>query len=45
MTDFQLDASRAERVGFGEAVFCAGKTPPRLTPFSMTPPAVTSRCF
>ncbi len=30
MTDFQLDASRAERVGFGEAVFCAGKTPAQI---------------
>lgn len=26
MTDFLLDAGRAERVGFGEAVYCAGKT-------------------
>jgi NCAIR mutase (PurE)-related protein len=26
VTEFLLDASRTERVGFGEAVFCAGKT-------------------
>lgn len=25
MTDFLLDTPRAERVGFGEAIFCAGK--------------------
>ena len=26
MTDFVLDEARAERIGFGEAVYCAGKS-------------------
>lgn len=26
MTDFVLDMARTERIGFGEAIFCAGKT-------------------
>ncbi len=30
MNAFQLDVSRAERVGFGEAIFCAGKTPAQI---------------
>jgi NCAIR mutase (PurE)-related protein len=28
--DFVLDVSRAARLGFGEAVFCAGKTPAQI---------------
>ncbi len=28
--DFVLDLPRAERLGFGEAVFCAGKTPAQI---------------
>jgi len=30
-TDFVLDASRAGRIGFGEAVFCAGKSPAQIS--------------
>ncbi len=30
MTDFVLDLPRARRLGFGEAVFCAGKTPAQI---------------
>ena len=29
-TEFVLDQSRPERVGFGEAVYCAGKTVPQI---------------
>jgi len=30
MTDFVLDEQRAGRIGFGEAVFCAGKSPEQI---------------
>ena len=30
MTEFQLDAERTGRIGFGEAVYCAGKTPAQI---------------
>ncbi len=30
MSDFTLDAERAERIGFGEAVFSAGKSPAQI---------------
>jgi NCAIR mutase (PurE)-related protein len=30
MTDFVLDYERPARVGFGEAIFCAGKTPAQI---------------
>lgn len=30
MSEFLLDYARAERIGFGEAVFCAGKSPAQI---------------
>ena len=30
MTEFQLDSGRAARIGFGEAVYCAGKSPDQI---------------
>ncbi len=30
MSDFTLDTGRTERIGFGEAVFCAGKSPAQI---------------
>lgn len=30
MDDILLDASRAERLGFDEAVYCAGKSPDQI---------------
>lgn len=30
MSEFQLDAERPERIGFGEAVYCAGKSPGQI---------------
>ncbi len=31
MTDFELDAERVNRIGFGEAVYCAGKSPGQIS--------------
>ena len=30
MTEFQLDSERTARIGFGEAVYCAGKSPNQI---------------
>ncbi len=30
MSEFLLDYARAERIGFGEAIFCAGKSPAQI---------------
>ena len=29
-TEFVLDEARPARLGFGEAMFCAGKSPPQI---------------
>lgn len=31
MTEFQLDVDRTARIGFGEAVYCAGKSPSQIS--------------
>lgn len=31
MTEFQLDGERTTRIGFGEAVYCSGKSPGQIT--------------
>ncbi len=30
MSEFQLDLERSERIGFGEAIYCAGKSPAQI---------------
>ena len=42
MTDFVLDFPRAQRLGFGEAVFCAGKTPDQIAAICAAAQAASS---